>query len=106
MPVTAALLTLAITILLIGVFQLQAVLPWISGDTLGQLTVDQVDGVGRASLTGLAAVSWGVAMVLEIIGFQSAGLAVVAASHGVRAGQRTVGQSARWWRSPVSRPCC
>jgi len=93
-PVTAVLLVVAITVLLIGVFQLQAVLPFLSGSTLQQLTADQVDGVGRASLTGLAAVSWGVAMVLEAIGFQSGGLSAVAASHGVRAWHRTVGQAA------------
>jgi len=92
--VASAVLVSGIVLLFITVFQLQAVLPFLSDSTLGQLTEDQVDSVGRASLTGLAAAAWGIAMIFETVGFQSAGLLTLATSRGIGPANRAIGQTA------------
>src|SRR6478609_9186452 len=66
--VASAVLISGIVLLFITIFQLQAVLPFLADSTLGQLTEAQVDSVGRASLTGLAAAAWGIAMIFETVG--------------------------------------
>lgn len=72
-----------VVLLLLTIVQLQAVIPFIAESTLSALTQQQVLDVGRASLTGLAAAAWGVAMLLETVGVQSQGVAAVAASRGI-----------------------
>ena len=95
-PLLAAItsLTGVTLLLLVTAFQLQAVVPLLSSQSLGTLAQAQVDDVARASLTALAAIGWGLALLIQTLGLQSSGLLSVAATRGVGAVNRAIGREA------------